>query len=102
MWLLEKGAHPDTASHSLKQTALHISASAGTMHCCKWLLHCGAKLDSQVKLCTLYALACDEFFLAGFMRKTINHCYLALGAPGFNSIVTSVGPLAFTYMIPQV
>ena len=52
MLLLESGVSSDSSTLRLNQTALHISAFAGNSHCLKWLLHCGASINRQVK--TIY------------------------------------------------
>ena len=72
MLLLESGVSSDSSTLRLNQTVLHISAFAGNSHCLKWLLHCGASINRQVK--TLHNFQGAEYnvlnFSVGLSKKT--------------------------------
>jgi hypothetical protein len=50
MRLHESTTNCDAATFRLNQSPVHIAAFAGQGHCLKWLLHCGARIDRQVKI----------------------------------------------------
>ncbi len=69
MRLLESGVKSDASTLRLNQTALHISAFAGNTHCLKWLLHCGASVDRQVKNAPGFIEGIVSGFSAGLSEK---------------------------------